>query len=157
MIYFFQMMMLLLVYVATLSQQLHFRRIYFFTVNTSSEQLDIKSNQLDIKITFSKQLFLQSCYFFGTAPFSDLSVLLSSFFFSEQLRFQSETFTEHLTIENRQSLRTAIFFGERTCSSLFRAGMSHMSSNILIFIVCRSFYSKLLRIGRYVLLLWIYV
>ena len=81
MIYFFQMMMPLPIYVATFSQQLHFRRIYFVTASTSSVQLDIKSNQFDIKITFSKQLFLQSCYFFGTATFSDLSVLLSSFFF----------------------------------------------------------------------------
>ena len=89
-------------------EQLHFRRIYFLTVSISSEQLDIKSNQFDIKITLSKQLFLQSCYFFGTANFSDLSVLLSSFF-SEQLRFQSETSTEHLTVENRQLSRTATF------------------------------------------------
>ena len=108
MIFFFQMMMSLLAYVATFSKQLHFWRIYFFTVSTSSEQLDIKSNQFDIKITFSKQLFLQSCYFFGTANFSDLSVLLSSVF-SEQLRFQSEASTQHLTVENRQLFRTATF------------------------------------------------
>ena len=74
------MMMSLLAYVATFSEQLHFWRIYFFTVSTSSEQLHIKSNQFNIKIIFSKQLFFKSCYFFGTSNFSDLSVLLSSFF-----------------------------------------------------------------------------
>ena len=53
-IYFFQMMMPFLAYVVTFSKQLHFRRIYFFTVSTSSEQLKFKSNYLDLTVTFFK-------------------------------------------------------------------------------------------------------
>ena len=71
----------LLACVDTFSEQLHFRRIYFFTVGTSSEQLVLHSNQFNTTVTFVKQLFLQSCHFFGIATFSDLSLLLSSYFF----------------------------------------------------------------------------
>ena len=48
------MMMPLLAYVATFSEQLHFERIYFFAVSTSSEQLGFKSNYLDSTATFFK-------------------------------------------------------------------------------------------------------
>ena len=81
----------------------------FFHSSAFSEQLIVQSNQFDTAVTFSEQLFLQSCYFFGIATFSGLSLLLSSFFFfSEQQRFQSETSTEQLLIENRL-IRTATF------------------------------------------------
>ena len=51
---FFQMMMPLLAYAATFSEQLHFERIYFFTVSPSSEQLGFKSKYLDSTVTFFK-------------------------------------------------------------------------------------------------------
>ena len=69
----------LLAYVGTFSEQLHFRETYFFTVSTS-EQLVLQSNQFDKTVTFAEQLCFQRCYFFGTPTFSDLSLLLSSFF-----------------------------------------------------------------------------
>ena len=48
------MMMPLLAYVATFSEQLHFQRIYFSTVSTSSEQLGFESNYLDSTVDFFK-------------------------------------------------------------------------------------------------------
>ena len=48
------MMMPLLAYVATFSEQLHFERIYFLTVSTASEQLGFKSNYSDSTVTFFK-------------------------------------------------------------------------------------------------------
>ena len=48
------MMKPLLAYVATFPEQLHFRKIYFFTVSTSSEQLDFKSNYFDPTVTIFK-------------------------------------------------------------------------------------------------------
>ena len=93
----------LLAYVATFLEQLHFRKIYFFTISTSSVQLDFKSNYFGSRVTFFKQLFLKSCYFFGTAAFSDLPLLLSS---SSTTGTSS---TGHLTIENKQLFRAATF------------------------------------------------
>ena len=96
----------LLVYVATFSEQPHFRRIYC----TSSEQLDFMSNYFDSTFIFFKQLFLQSCYFFEIVTFSDLSLLLSScFFFQNRYAFTVKLQLQHLTIENRQLFRTATF------------------------------------------------
>ena len=47
------MMMPLLAYVETFSEQLQFQRI-FFTVSTFSEKLGFKSNYLDSAVTFFK-------------------------------------------------------------------------------------------------------
>ena len=53
-LFFFQMMMPLLAYLANFSEHLHFPKIDFFTVRTSSEQLDFKSNYFDSMVTFFK-------------------------------------------------------------------------------------------------------
>ena len=71
-IFFFRTTMPSLAFVTIFSEQRHFRRIYFFTVSTSSDQLILHSNQFDTTVAFSEWLFLQSCYFFGTATFSGL-------------------------------------------------------------------------------------
>ena len=55
---FFQMMIPLLAYVATFSEQLHFGRICFFTVSTSSEQLDLR-----VIISIQQLPFSNSCVF----------------------------------------------------------------------------------------------
>ena len=99
----------LLAHVATFSEQLHFWRIYFFTVSASSEQLDFKSNYFDSKITFFKQLFLQSCYSFGTATFQMCHFYSAVIFFFGIGTFLQRTSTVHLTIENRELFRTATF------------------------------------------------
>ena len=53
---FFQMEISLLAYEATFSGQLYFWRNYFFIL--------LQSNNFDVAVTFSEQLFLQSSYLF---------------------------------------------------------------------------------------------
>ena len=88
---FFQMAISFFAYVATFSGQLHFWRNYFSTL--------LQSNNFDTTVTFSEQLFLQSCYFSEKLPFSELSPLRCSHFFriatvSEQNFYRAATFWE---------------------------------------------------------------
>ena len=102
----------LLAYVATFSEQLHFWRICFFTVSTSSEQLDLR-----VTISIQQLPFSNSCVFRAATfleqqlfhIFHFFSAVNFFFFFSEQVRFQSETSTEYITIKNRQLFRTVTF------------------------------------------------
>ena len=50
------MVISLLAYIVTFSGQFYFWRKYFFTLS--------QSNYFDTTVTLSKQLLLQSCYFF---------------------------------------------------------------------------------------------
>ena len=104
------MMIPLLAYVATFSEQLHFGRICFFTVSTSSEQLDLR-----VIISIQQLPFSNSCVF-RAATFLEQQLFhifhffsAVNFFFFFLVRFQSETSTEYLTIKNRQLFRTVTF------------------------------------------------
>ena len=73
-IYFFQMAMLLVAYVGTFSEQVHFRRTHFFTASTSSEQLVLQqlllpSNYFWRAVTFLEQQLFQICHFFSVFNF----------------------------------------------------------------------------------------
>ena len=94
---------MLLTYVANFPGQLHFRRSYFFKVSTSSEQL-LQGKQLDTTVTFSKQLFLQSSYFFRSkllpsCCFSRMHSSLGQLLFRSYF-FHAGIFTPHQVFQN---------------------------------------------------------
>ena len=104
------MMMSFLVYVASLSEQLYFRRICFFTVTL----LLIQSTQIFRVTILIQELPFSNSFFFRAATFLEQQLFQIGHFFSEVIffrigTFQSETPTEHLTITNRQLFRTATF------------------------------------------------
>ena len=94
-------------YVVTFSGQLYFRKSYFLTVSTSSEQSLRQSNYFDTTVTS------QSSYFFRAVRFFDLLIFQNSHFFtaavcSEQLLFQSETSFEWLLLKDKQFFPTVL-------------------------------------------------
>ena len=96
------------------SEQLHFRRTYFFIVSTSSQQLVLQSNKLDKNVTFSEYLFLQSCYFFWIAFFKNCQFFSVEFFFQnnnslEWNFFRADTFSEDKPVQNKDIYRGATF------------------------------------------------
>ena len=78
----------LLTYLATFSGQFYFWRSYFFILPPS--------NYFDTTVTISKQLLLQSCYFFEELPFPEQSPLGSSYFF-RIATFSKENFYQAAT------------------------------------------------------------
>ena len=104
------MMMSFLVYVASLSEQLYFRRICFFTVTL----LLIQSTQIFRVTIFIQELPFSNSCFFRAATFLEQQLFQIGHLFSEVIffrigTFQSETSTEDLTIMNRQLFKTATF------------------------------------------------
>ena len=99
---FFQMTMFFLAYLVTFLGQVHFMRNYFFTVNTSVEQL-----------------LLQSSYFFGADSFSEHLLLLSSY------SFKIVTYSEQHLFRKTNLLRISI----STEEFLFRSRHFYKTSN----------------------------
>ena len=77
------MVVFLLAYAVTFSEQICLRRNHFFTL--------LQSNYFDTTVTFMKQLFLQSCWFYLEASFfwtvtsSHQSIFQNSYFFRAKL------------------------------------------------------------------------
>ena len=99
--FFFQMVISLLIYVATFSEQFRFRRNDFFTL--------FQSNYFDTTVTFSEQLFLQSSCVFGELLFQN------NHFFRSSCFFRTATFLERIFyragfFENRKFFRTVTFW-----------------------------------------------
>ena len=98
---FFQIVISLLVYVATFSEQLYFCRNYFFAL--------LQSNYFHTKSAFSEKLFLcyfsyffdLFLYFFWVVSFFRTVTSSRESFFSEQLLFQSKSSTKQLLLDNR--------------------------------------------------------
>ena len=85
---FFQIVISLLAYVATLSGQLYFGKSYFFTL--------FESNYFDTTVTFSEQLFLEnSCIY---SPFSEQPLFCKSFFFRNNFLFGEKLLPSYNTI-----------------------------------------------------------
>ena len=101
---FLQMAISLLAYVATFSGQLYFWRTYFFTL--------LWNNYSDTKVTFLKQLFLPSRYFFWKAPFSEQSLFHSIYC------FRIATFSEKL-LPSSNFLRIGISLGKILCRNSY--------------------------------------
>ena len=105
---FFQMTILLLPYVVTISGQLHFTRNYFFTGNVSAEDVLPQSKQFDTTVTFSEQLLLQNSYFLEGATFSEHSLRLSSYFLKIST-YSERNLYRLLLLVNRQLFRQLVF------------------------------------------------
>ena len=75
------MMISLLLYVATFSEQFYFWRSYFFTL--------FQSNYFDTTVTFSEQGFLQSSCFFEELFFQNNHCFRSSYFFQNSYFFRA--------------------------------------------------------------------
>ena len=85
-----QMAIFLMAYLPTFSEQLYFRRIYFFTL----------LNYFDTTVTLSEHLFIQSSWLFEELRFR--KVFSRSSYFSEYLIFRNQTSTEESLCENRK-------------------------------------------------------
>ena len=129
----------LLAHEGNFSEQLHFRRTYFFTVRTQlvlhSKQLALQTNQFDTTVTFAVWPFLQSCYFFGAATFSDLSFLLSSYFFHNSNLFRAKLLPSSYFLRRGTSLGQLLF--RRT--NLFKIKIEELLFRSRYFIQCQFF------------------
>ena len=107
---FSQMAISLLIYIATFSGQLYFRRSYFLPLP--------QTNYIDTMVTFSGQLFLQSSCFYEELLFQK-GHFFAAVTIWEWLYFQSDTSIEQPFPENRSFFRSFSFWN----SYLFDGGI----------------------------------
>ena len=131
---------------------------FFLTVSTSKHFLLLQSNQFDTIVTFFEQLFLQSCYFLWNSSFFrfvTFSQQLLLLFFSEQQRFQSETSTKQLLVENKQFFRTATFAKYELVQNKVIYKSATFSKQVLLYCIkffrTASFSTELILQKRYLL------
>ena len=113
--------MLFLVQVVTFLGQLYFMRIYFFSINTSAEQLLFQSNQFKTIVTFLEQVLLHSSYFFGGDTFSELLLLLAQLSFQNSYPIRSKLVPTRYFLRISSSIRELVFqysyhLGRQICS-----------------------------------------
>ena len=104
--------MFFLAYVVTFLGQLHLTRNYFFTVNTSGQQLLLQSNQFDTTVTFSEQ------FLFGTATFSEGLLLLNNYSFKTVTYSEQRFYRQLLSVLALQGcwFFIAATLGRQICS-----------------------------------------
>ena len=127
------MTMFFLAYVVTFLGQLHFTRNYFFTVNTSAQQLLLQSNQFDTTVTFSEQLLFWNSYFFRRLTSSQQLLFQNSYLFGAKVlpttSINSSSLGQ-LVFQNSYFRKTNLFrISISTEEFLFRSRQFYKTSN----------------------------
>ena len=132
----------LLACAGTFSEQLHFRRTYFLTVSTSSDQLVVQSNQLDATVTSAAQLFLQNCFeLFWSGKFFQICDFFSAvIFFRNSNFFRAKLLPSIYFLRIDRSLGQLLF--RRT--NLFRINIEELLFRSRYFCTVSNFAEQLL-------------